>query len=124
VEVAEFRGPLVDVDFGELPDAWRGYLCGESRLARGWLGDDTFVHLFTPAETAELSKALADSHPGIAIIGGDGGRKRLAIDLRRPDSPVSLVDIISMGWDDAVRQVDGVAAFVTAIDDGTFSFRR
>ncbi len=71
-----------------------------------------------------LSPDLADAHPGIAIIGGDGGRERLAIDPRRPDSPVSLVDVTSVGWDDAVQQADSVAAFVTAIDDGTFSIRR
>ena len=123
VEVAEFRGPLTDADFGDLLDAWRDYLRGESWLARGWLGDDTFVHLFTPAETAELSPEMAGTHPGIAIISGDGGRERLAIDLRQPDSPVSLVDITGVGWDDAVPQAESVAAFVTAIDDGTFSFR-
>jgi hypothetical protein len=36
---------------------------------------------------------------------------------------VSLVDVTSVGWNDAVLQAESVAAFVTAIDAGTFSFR-
>jgi hypothetical protein len=125
LDVAEYRGPVTGDVFGPLPDAWRDYLQGESWWCRGWLGE-IYVHLYRPEETFELAAAWGDAtalHPGIAIIGGGGSREQLAIDLRRTDSPVFLVDITSDGWHSAIEQTDTIAEFVAAIEAGTFTFR-
>ncbi len=62
------------------------------------------------------------SHPGLAIIGGDGSREYLMLDLRSDPAPVLLADISSTGWDDAIRQADEVGEFIGRIEDGTFAF--
>ncbi|NES27871.1 hypothetical protein GCE86_10110 [Micromonospora terminaliae] len=64
----------------------------------------------------------ADTHPGIAIIGGDGSRELLVLDLRREPAPVLLVDITSSGWDSAIRQADDVRQLIDRIEAGTFEF--
>jgi hypothetical protein len=63
-----------------------------------------------------------DAHPGIAIIGGDGSREQLVLDLRNDPAPVLLADITSSGWEDAIRQADDVGEFVDRIEAGTYAF--
>lgn len=120
---AEYRGP-VDEEFGELPAGWRAYLTGESWLCSGWLESGTYLKLYRPSEGAyQLEAWESETHPGIAWIGDDGSRERLAVDLRRADSPVFLVQITSPGWSDAIVQTDSVQEFVAAVEAGTFTFR-
>lgn len=132
-EVADYRGAVDDQEFADaeqalgrpLPAAWRDYLQGLSWLRRGWLASDTYVWLQTPREMLTLHQAWedsADAHPGIAIIGGDGSREHLALDLRRDPAPVLLVDITSSGWDSAIRQADAVDDLIDRIEAGTFTF--
>lgn len=127
VREAEYRGPVADAEFDRaeaelgrpLPAAWRRYLQGESWFRSGWLGD-LFVTLYTPLETVEAHVASA-AHPGIAIVGDDGSRERLAFDLRQDPASVSLVDVTSAGWSAALPLAPDADAFVTRLESGDIS---
>ena len=70
-----------------------------------------YVGNHSPHEMLEQHDAWdggIDAHPGIAIIGNDGARELLVLDLRSDPAPVLLVDIASDGWDSAIRQADNV----------------
>lgn len=133
IEEADYRGPVGDQEFTDahhalgraLPAAWRAYLQGASWLRRGWMTGGAYVWLNTPREMLELHHAwdeCTDTHPGLAIIGGDGSREQLVLDLRSDPAPVLLVDITSSGWDDATRQADDVDELIDRIEAGTFAF--
>lgn len=134
IEEADYRGPVGDQEFADarqalgrpLPAAWQSYLQGPSWFRRGWMPDDAVYLWFnTPGEMVELHRAWGDStdaHPGIAIIGGDGSRAQLVLDLRSDPAPVLLVDITSSGWDSAIRQTDTVGELIDRIEAGTFAF--
>jgi hypothetical protein len=133
MEESEYRGPVRDQEFIEaeevvgrpLPGAWRAYLQGGSWLRRGWLASGAYIWLNTPRQMLELHESWdgsIDAHPGIAIIGGDGSREHLVLDLRSDPAPVVLVDISSEGWDGGIRQADDVGQFIDRIEAGTFRF--
>jgi hypothetical protein len=127
-EEADYRGPVPDEEFAgsSLPAAWRGYLQGPSWFRRGWLSEECYLWLYPPAEAAELLDAWGPEAragcPGVAIIGGDGSREHLVLDLRRDPAPVLLVDITGEGWPTAVRQADSVADFLEEVESGRFVF--
>ena len=60
--------------------------------------------------------SVAEFIPGLILIGTDGGGEGIGLDLRGADSPVVLVNLDSLRWDEAmrsaplcpVRQLDGV----------------
>ena len=56
-------------------------------------------------------------HPGVAIIGGDGSREQLVLDLRTDPAPVLLVDITSSRWDSAIRQAHRGGNFTFNFED-------
>lgn len=133
VEEADYRGPVSDQEFTdahhaldtELPARWRAYLQGASWFRRGWMASGAYLWLNTPREMLEVHHAWDEgigAHPGIAIIGGDGSREQLVLDLRSDPAPVLLVDITSSGWDNAIQQADDVGDFVDRIEAGTFAF--
>lgn len=96
-----------------------------SWFRRGWLPSGEYVWLYTPRETLEQLDAWGESialHPGIAIIGGDGSREQLVLDLRQDPAPVLLVPIVSDGWQNASPQAETVASFVEQVAAGTFEF--
>lgn len=130
---AEYRGPVDDEEFVDaekalgraLPEAWRTYLQGESWFRRGWMRTGAYVWLNSPREMLELHEAWDEAtlaHPGIAIIGGDGSREQLVLDLGSDPAPVLLVDISSGGWDNAIRRADDVSQLIDRIEAGTFAF--
>ena len=132
-EEAEYRGPVSDQEFIDvhralgkaLPDRWRTYLQGPSWFRRGWMTDEVYVWLNTPHEMLELHHAWdesTDAHPGIAIIGGDGSREQLVLDLRSDPAPVLLVDVTSSGWDSGIRQAADVVELMDRIETGRFAF--
>jgi hypothetical protein len=85
-----------------------------------------YVSLNTPRETLDLRHAWehrTDTHPGIAIIGGDGSREQLVLDLRHDPAPVLLVDITDSGWNSAIRQTDDVSLLIDHIEAGTAGVR-
>ncbi|GAB7040722.1 MULTISPECIES: SMI1/KNR4 family protein [Catenuloplanes] len=132
-EEADYRGPLTDAEFTEaeqalgrpLPQAWRRYLQGESWFRRGWLTSGAYVWLNTPREMLGLHEAWDEAtgaHTGIAIIGGDGSREQLALDLRKDPAPVLLIDITSAGWETGIPQADDVHQLIDRIESGEFEF--
>ncbi|MDG6105645.1 SMI1/KNR4 family protein [Dactylosporangium aurantiacum] len=132
-EEADYRGPVSDREFAEaeralgrpLPAVWRSYLQGASWFRRGWLASGAYVWLNPPREMLRLHEAWdggTAAHPGIAVIGGDGAREHLALDLRGDPAPVLLVDITSAGWESGIRQADDVGAFIRRVEDGGFEF--
>jgi hypothetical protein len=132
-EEAEYRAPVAKDEFARaaellgrpLPEMWRTYLQGPSWFRRGWLPNQCYVWLYTPAEMLGLHDAWGEStraHPGIAIIGGDGSREQLVLDLRHEPAPVMLVDITSAGWEGSVRQADDIGQLINGIESGDFEF--
>lgn len=84
-----------------------------------------YVWLHTPCEMLEVHQVWDGSigaYPGIAIIGGDGSREQLVLDLRSDPAPVLLVDVASSGWDSAILQADDVGELIDRIEAGTFAF--
>jgi hypothetical protein len=133
INEAEYRGPVDDREFTDaekdlgrpLPAAWRRYLQGASWFVRGTLASGAYVWLNTPSEMVELQElweAGTDQHPGIAIIGGNGSREQIVLDLRRDPAPVLLVDMSSVGWSAAIWQSDDVGQFLERLEAGTFDF--
>ncbi|MGW3783576.1 hypothetical protein ACWD5Z_03270 [Micromonospora chokoriensis] len=133
IEEAEYRGPVDDQEFTDaetalgrpLPAAWRTYLQGESWFRRGWMPSGAYVWLNSPREMLDVHDAwdqATDEHSGIAIIGGDGSREQLVLDLRSDPAPVLLADITSSGWESATRQADDVSHLIDRIEAGTFEF--
>jgi hypothetical protein len=134
IEVADYRAPVPDQQFDQaqqtlgyaLPDAWRTHLQSPSWLRRGYLESGDYIWLYTPHETLDLrhpEKVRSATHPGIAIIGGDGAQKHLVLDLRRDPDPVLLIDICSDAWDSAVPQADNIAELTDRIEAGTFTYK-
>ncbi|GAA1416175.1 hypothetical protein ACFQZ4_48315 [Catellatospora coxensis] len=132
IEQAEYRAALDDREFADaraaaLPSAWRGYLQRSAWFRRGWQPTGCYLWLYPPREGIELAEAWGEdavgAHPGIAIIGGNGSREHLAIDLRKDDPPVLLVDAYaSEGWADALVQANSVAEFTGRVEAGSFDF--
>lgn len=133
VEESEFRGPVSDQEFtaagdalgSALPAAWRAYLQGQSWFRRGWMTSGAYVWLHTPRQMLEVHEAWgesAEAHPGIAIIGGDGSREQLVLDLRSDPAPVLLIDTSSDGWGAGIRQAGDVSQFIDRLEAGTFEF--
>ncbi|GAB2571306.1 hypothetical protein Aab01nite_04730 [Paractinoplanes abujensis] len=132
-EEADFRGPISDDEFAEaeaalghpLPAAWRDYLQGDSWLHSGWLDKSgTYISLHSPREMVELHDAWRDTveaHPGIAIIGGDGSREQLVLDLRQDPAPVLLADLASEGWETTFGQTADVSELIARVEAGTFA---
>ncbi|MEU4443222.1 hypothetical protein AB0K14_13275 [Actinosynnema sp. NPDC050801] len=130
VREAEYRGPVPDAEFDRaeaasgrpLPPAWRRYLQGESWFRSGWLGD-TFLTLHRPSETVSADGAWGDAAAarlGIAIIGDDGSRRRLAFDLRHDPAPVVLTD--GADWSAAVLLAPDAATFTARVESGDMSW--
>jgi len=134
-EEADYRAPVPDHEFAAaealgtaLPAPWRSYLQSASWFRRGWLPSGCYLWLYSPHEATALLDAWGQqartNHPGIAIIGGDGSREHLALDLRRDPAPVLLVDITSEGWPAAMPQADDVTSFIEQVESGRFDFTR
>jgi hypothetical protein len=134
VEEADYRAPVPDQEFDDaeaklgnpLPAAWRRYLQGPSWFRRGWLASGCYIWLYPPGEGTEVldewGPEAAAAHPGIAIIGGNGAREHLVVDLRQESPPVLLIDIASEGWPSALTQATDAGAFVTGIESGDFDY--
>jgi hypothetical protein len=135
MEEADYRGRVADEEFLEaaealgspLPAAWRDHLRARSWFRRGWLPTGAYVWLYTPRETLEMDGVLRDTgaieaFPGMAVLGNDGSRELLAVDLRYDSPPVVLVDLIPWGWQGALPQAEGVAEFIERVESGTFDY--
>jgi hypothetical protein len=111
--------------FGELvPSAWRDMVSAPTWLRRGWMATGAYVDLHPPAEAIRVTQSWMREmvfHPGALVIGADGSRRHLVIDLREQDPPVHLVEDSSTGWDDTVVQARSVGELVQRLEIGDFS---
>lgn len=132
MEDAEYRGPISDIEIATveshldaaIPEAWRQYLQRSSWFRRGWLASGAYVWLYSAAESLETIRAWgasARAHPGILIIGGDGGGAMLTMDLREQQPRVLLTDNVSPGWADSIVQCS-LGDFIGQLDRGSFDF--
>lgn len=56
--------------------------------------------------------ALAELMPGLILIGTDGGGEGIGLDVRGESSPVVLVNLNSLRWDEAIYQGKSFEAFL------------
>ncbi|HEY5398458.1 MAG TPA: hypothetical protein VIL16_24035 [Trebonia sp.] len=131
-EVACYVGPVTEEEFTRteaalgqrFPDAWRAYLTGDAWFSRGWMETGSYLALLTPVKSREIVEAWdtsAELHPGVMMLGSNGSRETLVVDSRDPLSPVTMVDITSEGWADALLQMP-VEQFIREVEAGTFEF--
>jgi hypothetical protein len=80
-------------------------------------GRDVLEYWIPAAELAELNAHIVG-----AIIGGDGSREQLVLDLRGDPAPVLLLDTTSDGWANGIRQGDDIGGLIDRIEAGTFAF--
>jgi hypothetical protein len=130
---ASFESGVPDAEFDlaaaalgrPLPPPWRAFLQGVASLRDGEMASGCYVRIYTPRETVELVEAWGEAaalYPGVAIIGGDGSREHIVIDLRQEPWPVATVDIPEFGWSNSVRQTDSIVAFIEQFEAGEFTF--
>lgn len=62
------------------------------------------------------------SHPGLLVIGTDGSREMIGLDLRKTPPPIVLVDISSSGWSDAFFQANSFSEFLKQVQDRGFQW--
>lgn len=135
-EHARYERALPDEDFDRaerssglrVPTGWRQYLQRPSWLAKGHLQNDEPVWVYTPAEAVDLTQVWLEptGDPDLAhvlVVGSDGAREMLVVDVREEDSPVYLLSAVTEGWEDAVEQATDTAAFIAAVEGGTFEYR-
>ena len=72
------------------------------------------LSLYAVEELVELNRdsAVAEFIPGLVLIGTDGGGEGIGLDLRGADSPVVLVNLDSLRWDEAIYQAASFAVFL------------
>ena len=73
-----------------------------------------YLSLYAVEELVELNRgsAVAEFVPGLIHIGTDGAGEGVGLDLRGADSPVVLVNLHSLRWDEAIYQAESFAVFV------------
>ena len=52
--------------------------------------------------------------PGMILIGTDGGGEGIGLDVRGETSPVVLVNLNSLRWDEAIHQAETFDEFLDA----------
>jgi hypothetical protein len=134
-EEAEYRPAVADEEFSEppaLPEAWRAYLQGRSWFSRGWLPSGDYLWLYSPREGAEILDAWDDGrgrgHPeellDAAMIGGNGSREHLLLDMRRDPPAVISSDLMQGGlWSGMTVQASDVGSFIEAVESGRFTLQ-
>ena len=60
----------------------------------------------------------SESHPGLVFIGSDGGGEGVGFDFRDTSPSVVLINYVSAGWVDAIRQADSFADFMAQRNSG------
>ena len=61
---------------------------------------------------------LQERHPGILVVGSDGGAEWVAYDLRQAVPSVLLVNNLSSGWHEACWQADSIDALLDNLRAG------
>jgi hypothetical protein len=73
----------------------------------------SYLVLYAVEDLAEVNSGYgAGEHAGLVLIGSDGGGEGVAYDFRQPQPPLFLVNFVSIGWDEAVRQAESFTDFM------------
>ena len=61
---------------------------------------------------------LRETHPGILVVGSNGGSEWLAYDMRQAQPPLVLVNSVSSGWHEACLQADRLTDLLDRLRQG------
>jgi hypothetical protein len=95
-----------------LPEDYASWLRTNDGLERDLGG--SYLSLYAVDELVGLNHdyALAELMPGLILIGTDGGGEGIGLDVRGESSPVVLVNLSSLRWDDAIFQAESFEEFL------------
>jgi hypothetical protein len=108
-----------------VPTAWREMVTATGWLRRGWMLSGAYVELHPPLDAIRVTRDWTSEmiyHPGVLVIGSNGGDRHLAVDLREDDPAVRLVEPSSVGWEDTVVQAPSVRVLAHRLETGDFGF--
>jgi SMI1 / KNR4 family (SUKH-1) len=88
-----------------------------------WLGDNDgleqdlggcYLSLYAVEELVERNHGYGVSEfmPGLLLIGSDGGSEGIGLDMRGQDSPVVMVGLSSLRWEEAIQQAESFDEFL------------
>ncbi len=99
----------LDVRF---PEHYANWLQSNDGLEREKGG--SYLSLYPLEDLVERNRgyALAKFMPGLILIGTDGGGDGIGLDVRGESSPVVLVNLNSLGWDEAIYPGESCEAFL------------
>lgn len=105
-----------------LPDDYRGFMVDHDGWL-GWTGSGDWLEIVSIDELEECNLVpQTRTHPGLTLIGSDGGRELVGFDNRQDPAPVVLVQITSSGWEDAVVQAPSFSGFRVQLDQTGYRF--
>ncbi len=105
-----------------LPEDYAAFLRHQDGLA-DFVGE-AYLDLWTLPDVVARNadedpwSSLRDGHPGILVVGSDGGGEWVAYDMRRTPPPVLLVNNLSSGWHEACWQADSVDDLLARLRGG------
>jgi hypothetical protein len=82
---------------------------------------------YTPEEIAKFQPMWQGDpplFPGRIVIGSNGGRERIVIDVRLSPAPVLLFAAICIDDGEAIPQLASIEELIARVEDGTFDYRR
>ena len=94
------------------PESYARWLQGTDGM-EGDLGG-CYLSLYAVGELVERNRgyAVAEAMPGMILIGTDGGGEGIGLDVRGETSPVVLVNLYSLRWDEAIHQAETFDEFL------------
>jgi hypothetical protein len=110
-EVETVLGVTFPADYGEFIVA--------GAEAEGDVGE-SYLALYRLEELVSRNRTydMAASHPGLVLIGSDGGGEAIGFDFHDSPPPIVLVSFVSSGWDGAAVQSDSFTEFITRLRSG------
>ncbi len=105
-----------------LPEDYANFLRRQDGLAE-FVGE-AYLDLWTLSDVwarnadGDPWNMLQERHPGILVVGSDGGGEWVAYDMRRASSPVLLVNNLSSGWHEACWQADSIDDLIDVLRGG------
>ncbi len=96
----------------QFPGDYRAFVATENGVA-SWFGN-VYLMLYPVESLPDLNQVHDHSSylPGFAIIGSDGAAELFGFDFRVDPVPVVMVNNVSGGWEDAIRQAESFREFM------------
>lgn len=89
--------------------------------------ESSWLRLYRIEELVPLNQGydLSESQPGLVLIGTDGGGEGGGLDFNHEPPSVVLVNWLSSGWHEAIRQSETLAEFMAQRNAGAgYNFKR